>query len=60
MMFVISCDGRHDGRVPNEWVETGGGHECRSDRFDFLHITELRLRIKVVNIKLKATLPFYI
>ena len=59
-MFVISCDGCHDGRVPNEWVETGGGHESRSDRFDFLHIAELRLEIKVVNIKLIATLTFYL
>ena len=59
-MFVISCDGCHDGRVPNEWVETGGGHEGRSDRFDFLHIAELRLGIKVVNIKLIATLTFYL
>ena len=48
IMFVISCDGCHDGRVPNEWVETRGGHEGCSDRFDFLHIAELRLRIKVV------------
>ena len=58
IIFVVSCDGCHHGRVPNEWVEARGGHECCSDRFDFLHIAELRLGIKVVNIKLIATLTF--